>query len=217
MSDSSGLEIACVESNGLIKTPQKIVIHTVSGKIESILHTAGGGKGIIWVCGARGGLDGPSFGIYRILSQKLVARGFSSLCLNYRLPGNLDECILDVLTGIDYLKGIGIDNIALVGHSFGGAVVIRAGIKSPLVRAVVGLSSQTYGAQSVAELSPKPLLLIHGERDRNLPAQCSQQIYRWAKEPKELIIYTGCGHFLRECHDELQNKLIEWLVTKASE
>jgi hypothetical protein len=79
---------------------------------------------------------------------------------------------------------------------------------------VVGLASQTFGANRVNELSPRPLLLIHGERDRNLPARCSRDIYQWANEPKELVIYQGCGHFLRECHQELEDLLKGWLVDK---
>ena len=89
-----------------------------------------------------------------------------------------------------------------------------AGTMSPQVKAVVGLSSQTFGAHQVSELSPRPLLLIHGERDRNLPARCSLDIYKWAKEPKELVIYKGCGHFLRECHQELHDLFKGWLVDK---
>jgi len=89
-----------------------------------------------------------------------------------------------------------------------------AGAMSRQVKAVVGLSSQTYGARWVDRLPPRPLLLIHGERDRNLPARCSQDIYEWADEPKELVIYKGCGHFLRECHQELHDLLKNWLVEK---
>jgi alpha/beta superfamily hydrolase len=166
------------------------------------------------VCGALGGLDGPSFGIFVSVSQSLVSEGTSSLRLNYRFPGDFDECVLDVLVGIQFLEQKGKNTIALVGHSFGGAVVIQAGTMSPRVKAVIGVSSQTYGAQQVAKLAPRPLLLIHGQRDRNLSVRCSQQIYEWAKEPKELVIYKGCGHFLRECHQELHDLLRSWLIDK---
>jgi pimeloyl-ACP methyl ester carboxylesterase len=169
---------------------------------------------VIWVCGARGGLDGPSFGIFAELAQELVSLGISSLRLDYRLPGVFDECVLDVLAGIEFLEQKGLKEVALVGHSFGGAAVIKAGTLSNCVRAVVGLSSQTSGAQGVAQLYPRPLLLIHGERDRNLPVRCSQLIYQWAREPKELVIYQGCGHFLRQCHNELHDLLLNWLVGK---
>ena len=166
------------------------------------------------MCGALGGLDGPSFGIFEVMSKELVAEGLSSLRLDYRQPGDLVPCVLDILAGISYLGQHGAERVALVGHCFGGAVVSTAGIRSPRVASVVGLSSQTFGAQGVAQLAPRPLLLVHGERDRNLSVECSRHIYEWAGEPKELVIYEDNGHFLRECHDELRALLKRWLVEK---
>ena len=110
------------------------------------------------------------------------------------------------------LKGLGARRVALVGHSFGGAVVIVAGALSPLVVAVAALSSQTYGSTGAAKLAPRPLLLIHGEDDTRLPAACSQQIYDWALEPKELVLYPGAGHSLRECGAKLREALARWLL-----
>ncbi len=214
MNNKAKLELTGVQSLSLGSGQSHVILITPHGDIEGIFHQAKGAGGVIWVSGALGGLDGPSFGIFATLSEKLISEGINSLRLNYRFPGDFDQCVLDVLLGIDFLQQKGVDNIALVGHSFGGAVVIMAGTMNPQVKAVVGLSSQTFGAHQVSELSPRPLLLIHGERDRNLPARCSQDIYKWAKEPKELIIYKGSGHFLRECHQELHDRLKGWLVDK---
>ncbi len=214
MVNRAELKLIGVQSSPLGSDQAHIILNTSRGDIEGIFHPATGTSGVIWVCGALGGLDGPSFGIFATLSQKLLSDGISSLRLNYRFPGNFDQCVLDVLLGIHFLQQRGVDNFALVGHSFGGAVVIMAGTMSPHVRAVVALSSQTFGAHRVNELSPRPLLLIHGERDRNLPVRCSRDIYEWAKEPKELVIYKGCGHFLRECRQELHDLLKGWLVDK---
>ncbi|MDP2920460.1 MAG: dienelactone hydrolase family protein [Dehalococcoidia bacterium] len=207
---------ATVHIEKLEGSREKVIISLPDGDIECIFHSAGRDKGIIWLCGALGGLDGPSFGIFRILSQQMVADGFSSLRLHYRHPGNFEDCVQDVLAGIDFLRERGVNNVALVGHSFGGAVAIQAGTMSQNVKAVVGLSSQTYGAQNVAILSPRPLLLIHGERDRNLSAECSSLIYKWANEPKELYILKDNGHFLREAHGELLIQLRDWLLDKIA-
>lgn len=207
-------ELISVQSLPLGSNRSHVILTTTQGEIEGVFHPAEGPSGIIWVCGALGGFDGPSFGIFRVLGEQLTSEGISSLRLNYRFPGDFDLCVLDVLVGIDFLQQKGMDNVALVGHSFGGAVAIMAGTMSPRVKAVAGLSSQTFGAQWVGELSPRPLLLIHGERDRNLPVHCSQYIYQWAQEPKELVIYQGCGHFLRECKEELHDLLREWLIDK---
>jgi len=199
----------------LLDTGQtRVILSNTKGDIEGIFHRAEGPAGVVWVSGSLGGLDGPSFGIFKTLSATLVKYGTSSLRLDYRLPGDFDQCVHDVLVGVNFLKQSGVDYIALVGHSFGGAVVIMAATMSTEVKAVVGLSSQTYGTHRVSELSPKPLLLIHGDRDRNLPVRSSWHIFERAKEPKEIVIYKGSGHFLRECHQELYELLRSWLIDK---
>lgn len=192
----------------------RVILRNTKGDIEGIFHRAEGPAGVVWVSGSLGGLDGPSFGIFETLSATLVKYGTSSLRLDYRLPGDFDQCVHDVLVGVNFLKQSGVDYIALVGHSFGAAVVIMAATMSTEVKAVVGLSSQTYGTHRVSELSPKPLLLIHGDRDRNLPVRSSWHIFERAKEPKDIVIYKGSGHFLRECRQELYELLRSWLIDK---
>jgi len=210
------LTIKGVQTLPMAGNKSHTIISTTRGDIECIFHhSQGESGGVVWVCGALGGFDGPSFGIFSSMADELVQEGISSLRLHYRIPGDFDECVLDVLVGVHFLNGLQIDRVAVVGHSFGGAVAIMAGVMSPEVKAVVGLSSQTFGAQLVERLAPKPLLLIHGQRDRNLTFRCSQQIYDWAKEPKELVIYESSGHFLRECHQELHDLLKGWLVDKV--
>jgi len=214
MDNETILRLTSVKSQPLDGGLIRVILRTSDGDMEGMFHPAEGDGGVIWVSGALGGFDGPSFGIFTVLSHELVSEGISSLRLNYRFPGDFDRCVLDVLVGVDFLQQQGASNVALVGHSFGGAVVIQAGTMSPQVKAVAGLSSQTFGAHHVSKLSPIPLLLIHGSRDRNLPALCSQNIYEWARNPKELVIYNGSGHFLRECRDELHDLLRSWLVDK---
>jgi len=217
MDNWAKLELVGVQSIPMGSDRAQVILTTSNGEIECIFRPAEGSSGVIFVCGALGGYDGPSFGIFATLSQALQTEGMSSLRLNYRLPGDFGECVLDTLVGVRFLQQNGINNVALVGHSFGGAVVIMTGAMSPQVKAVVGLSSQTYGALRANELSPRPLLLIHGDRDQNLPARCSENIYQWANEPKELVIYPGCGHFLRECHDEMHDLLKNWLMEKLEQ
>jgi alpha/beta superfamily hydrolase len=208
------MKVTGVHSEKQGKNQEHVVINTSDGNIECIFHNAGDTRGVIWLCGALGGFDGPSFGIFKILSERMVRDSFSSLRLHYRYPGDFEECVQDVLIGVNYLKQRGIDKVALVGHSFGGAVAIQAGTISREVKVVIGLASQTYGSQRVAELAPRHLLLIHGERDRNLSVNCSKHIYQWAEEPKELRILKNNGHFLREAHQELLTWLRDWLIDK---
>lgn len=45
-----------------------------------------------------------------------------------------------------------------------------------------------------ARVSPRPLLFVHGDADRIVPVEMSQQLYAKAKEPKTLWIVPGADH-----------------------
>ena len=95
------------------------------------------------------------------------------------------------------MKGIGAEKIILVGHSFGGAVVIKAAALAEAVVAVGSLSAQRFGTSEVDVLN-KPLLLIHGSADDVLDKAASEDIFSRANEPKEIVIIEGAGHGLSE-------------------
>jgi dipeptidyl aminopeptidase/acylaminoacyl peptidase len=57
-------------------------------------------------------------------------------------------------------------------------------------------------------------LLVHGANDTRLPPSCSEQIYQWANEPKELRIMPGAEHRLSECKEELRELLKVWILAK---
>ncbi len=192
-------------------------LHTKRGDIIARYHPASvkvlGTRdlGVVWVGGAGGGLDGPARGLYPEACERLQKRGVAGLRLHYRLPNELTKCVLDTLVGIDFLAQEGARSVALVGHSFGGAVVISAGAVSPHVRAIVPMSSQTYGTELTSSVAPRPLLLIHGLNDDVLSPLCSRQLYAAAGEPKELKLYPGAGHGLDEVRQELLDLLVRWI------
>ena len=193
---------------------QGLVLQTNQGDLRAILHKAENShKAVVWVCGARGGFGGPGPGTYLRLAEAFLDQGVTSLRLDYRDPNILKECVLDLVTGVEYLKSTGHDPVVVVGHSFGGAVVIAAGVASDHVKGVVSLSPQTFGTKMVRQLSPIPLLLVHGKADTRLPYSCAVQIYRMAKEPRELVLYEGAEHRLEECREELETLLGDWIPT----
>lgn len=205
------LELQEIIPEGTENNVAALRLQTNRGAIIARLHAASGPGAVIWVGGAGSGLDGPAGGMYPRLAALLVPDGIASLRLHYRSPNHLDECVLDTLLGVEYLKELGKTKIILVGHSFGGAVVISAGALSPDVTGVVPMSSQTYGTRLVKELAPRPLLLLHGTADEILPDRCSRDIYARAGEPKELKLYPGCRHGLDECRDQVDQDLLAWL------
>ncbi|HEX8329003.1 MAG TPA: dienelactone hydrolase family protein [Hymenobacter sp.] len=193
---------------------QELTLHTNQGGITARLHPGPeGAPAVVWVGGAGGGLDGPAWGMYPRLAGQLAAQGLASLRLHYRHPNHFEDCVMDTLLGAEYLaQQHGYRNIALVGHSFGGAVVIAAGALSDTVTAVVAMSSQTYGTDLAPRVSPRPLLLVHGTEDEILPDACSRNIFERALEPKELRLYPGCRHGLDECRDQVDTDVVNWLV-----
>lgn len=198
-------------------TGEGLVIRTNRGDIPAILHAAPDAKqAVIWVCGARGGFGGPASGMYADLSEEFTSSGITSLRLDYRFANEIQECALDLMAGINFLRGLSYGPVVVVGHSFGGAVVIAAGAFSDHLAGVVSLSPQTYGAQGAGRISPAPLLVVHGKADTRLPFSCAVAIHDWAQEPRELVLYEGAEHRLDECRDELMGLLRDWIPEKLA-
>ncbi|MDE2836445.1 MAG: dienelactone hydrolase family protein [Chloroflexota bacterium] len=190
-----------------------VTLHTTRGDVSCILHRPADerGVGVVWAAGARGGFDGPANGLYRDLAARLAGRGIASLRVDYRRPAHLDESTLDVLCAVWHMAALGYTRVALVGHSFGGGVVISASRYTTHARGVVALASQTMGAEDAALLGNRPLLVVHGEADTVLPLVNAETLIDWASGPKQLVTYPGAGHGLRECPDELRTLLEDWL------
>jgi pimeloyl-ACP methyl ester carboxylesterase len=189
----------------------RVLLETSRGQIEGLLNAVEGGNGaVVCVGGAMGGMDGPADSLYARLPDLLAPAGVTVLRVNYREPNTFDECMLDVLAACSFLKGIGATDIVLLGHSFGAAVVIKAGELAPLVRAVASLSPQLYGTRQVEQLA-KPLLLVHGMADNILSHEASEDIYARALEPKRIVLFADAGHSLIQAKDQLDTLLVEWI------
>jgi uncharacterized protein len=169
------------------------------------------GRAVLCLSGALGGLDGPSK-LYSRLGASLPRHGITVTRLDYRVPNEFGECVLDAMAGLSFLKAMHDNRVAIVGHSFGGAVAINAGTLSPEVKSVIGISSQLFGAHVAGDLAPRPLLLLHGSSDEILSVECSERIYERAREPKTLKIFPGVSHRFAEAADELFEFVTDWLV-----
>jgi dienelactone hydrolase len=190
--------------------PSPITIETPRGTIEGLLDAIEGARGaIVMVGGAGGGLQGPA-GIYGELARRLSEDNIASIRVDYRIPNNIQECIYDVLAAIAALNHHGIDRFVLLGWSFGGAIVISAGAASEMVVGVATIASQTYGADTVEELSPRSLLLIHGTGDTVLPDNCSRYLFKRAGEPKQIVLYEKDDHAITRNASDMLEKLREW-------
>ncbi len=198
---------------------QRIKLETSRGSVGCRYYSASGSRqGVICVGGIGGDFDTPAKELYPRLCRQLAQEGVSSLRVRFRHSTELEESVLDVLAGLTYLEGEGIDTIALVGHSFGGAVAVQAAALDEDVRTVVTLATQSHGVAPVAGLAPRcSILLIHGTMDETLPAVSSEYTYDLAKEPKKLILLEGARHGLDEAADEVYRVVHDWIVDNLGE
>ncbi|MCY1073988.1 alpha/beta hydrolase [Archangium lansingense] len=193
--------------------PRAYTLRTRRGPVDTLLYESLGAKeGALLAGGVGGGFDTPALGLYPRLGEELLRHQISTMRLKYRHSTDLAEAVHDVLAGVDFLVGRGLERVALVGHSFGGAVMIDAGAQSPWVSTVVGLASQSYGTEAVSQLAPRSLLLIHGLSDAVLPPSCSLSIHERARVRKELELVQGAGHVLDEAAERVFTRVRDWLL-----
>jgi len=62
----------------------------------------------------------------------------------------------------------------------------------------------------VADIAPRPLLLVHGNKDELVDVSHAYKLYTGAREPKHIIIVDGAGHRLKH-NDGVMAIVIDWL------
>ena len=65
----------------------------------------------------------------------------------------------------------------------------------------------------IDKISPRPLLLVHGDADELIPLEHASRLYRKAEEPKELKIIPGAGHRMR-LEEAAMTSVQDWLKAR---
>ncbi|MGQ9542637.1 MAG: alpha/beta hydrolase [Candidatus Bathyarchaeia archaeon] len=198
------------------------------------------------------------------LAYALCQNGLASMIFHYRgcwgsggtysFLGCLDDAVkaMEELTRREDVCG---DNVAVVGHSFGGLVAIHLSAHTKKARATVAISplaniEENLPIQSrklifrrgipfvkgltmrramtefdtiarshdpityVNEVSPSPILFIHGSDDDIVPPKCSLDLFRKAGEPKDLLIVRGVDHIFAGRRRAVINRIVRWILSK---
>jgi fermentation-respiration switch protein FrsA (DUF1100 family) len=185
--------------------------YTLDGLFTVLWHGRHAAEAVVVACGgAMGGLLGPGRGLYPELGSELAAAGAGLLRVGWRRPNDLEACTLDLTAAIDLAWRRGARRFVTVGHSFGGAVAVRAAVAVPAVAGVITFATQSAGCEVADELGDRPLLLFHGDSDELLPLMASEMV-RMIAGRGELVVLPGEGHLLRGAHDELRERVLAFV------
>lgn len=194
-----------------------VELYTLEGLLTVLWHGRDrGADAVVMVGGAMGGLLGPADGLYQDLGTAFAANGITTLRVSYRVPNDLGRCVHDTIAAAELAARNGAERFVFVGHSFGGAVALRAAIAlGPLTAGVVTLATQSAGCEDGDRLGDVPMLLYHGDRDELLPAMASEVVA--SLTGGELVHLEETGHLLREAGERLRTDLGEWIPARLRE
>jgi fermentation-respiration switch protein FrsA (DUF1100 family) len=72
-------------------------------------------------------------------------------------------------------------------------------------------------AEAAAQISPVPLLIVHGDKDHYFPLEHARQLFTAAREPKELWVEPGMGHAEGSCTQELVDRIGQWIAKTTAQ
>ena len=194
-------------------------IFTLRGLLTVLWHGDPDAESVVVLGGgAMGGLLGPADGLYPWLGADLAmpGSGIGVLRVGWRKPNDMDRCTHDLLAVIDLASRSGARRAITGGHSFGGAVAVRAGVAlDELCAGVVTFATQSAGCEVVDQLSA-PLLAFHGDRDELLPLACSELVAEHAGGGGELRVCAGAGHLMAEADAQLRADVPTWIRARLA-
>jgi len=195
-------------------TFRHLEVFTMRGLLTVLWHGDPGAEAaVVLGGGAMGGLLGPADGLYHWLGEELGApgSGIGVLRVGWRQPNDIDLCTLDLLAAADLVARSGAERFVTGGHSFGGAIAVRAAMAmGEWTRGVVTFATQSAGCEEAGGLTA-PLLAYHGDRDEILPAVASQVVGELVGGPSEVVVCEGAGHLLTEAGDRLRAEVPAWI------
>ncbi|MPY95059.1 MAG: hypothetical protein GEV08_18965 [Acidimicrobiia bacterium] len=190
-------------------------LYTWDGLLTLLWHGPANPRHVVLACGgALGGLLGPAEGLYHDLGVAWAAEGrdIATVRISYRAPNDLERCLHDLLAVAEIAENVGAERFVTLGHSFGGAVAVQAGVAlGPACAGVVTFATQTAGCEEGEALGAAgtPVLHFHGEDDTTLPFMASQMVQMLTGG--ELVLLPGADHLLSSARDTLWERLVDWV------
>jgi fermentation-respiration switch protein FrsA (DUF1100 family) len=105
------------------------------------------------------------------------------------------------------------NNSSLVLARFRKIGIIRDRDFPPSIEDWLNHFRQVNALNAVADIAPRPLLLLHSDQDPVVPVSSSHKLYDKAGEPKQIIILQGEQHQLRK-NELAVDTMIGWLKAR---
>ena len=210
------LEVMAREEVVINEGLRHLEIYTMRGLLTILWHGPVDAERVVLMSGGgMGGLLGPAGGLYHDLGVSFAEQGIGTLRVGYRKANDLVRCVHDVAAAADLASRAGGERFVTVGHSFGGAVAVQAGmVLGQHCAGIVTLSTQSAGCEDAGLLDAAvPVLLLHGDRDEILPPDTSA-VVRMLIGHGDLEILPGAGHLLTEASEHLRSRLEDWIPTQ---
>jgi dipeptidyl aminopeptidase/acylaminoacyl peptidase len=99
-------------------------------------------------------------------------------------------------------------------HYFRKIGIIRDEDYPPSVEDWLNDFRKINALHSVADISPRPLLLVHAAGDNVVPVSNTERLYMQAGQPKKKVILEGSEHRLRR-NEKAVETIIEWLKKRS--
>lgn len=201
-------------------TYRHLEVFTLRGLLTVLWHGDTDAEAVVVLGGgAMGGLLGPAEGFYHWLGEELApsGSGLGVLRVGWRRPNDLDLCTLDLLAVADLAARGGAKRFVTGGHSFGGAIAVRAAMAmGDWTKGVVTFATQSAGCEEAGAMTA-PLLAFHGDRDEILPLVASQVVAGLVGGTSEVVVCEGAGHLLSEAGDRLRADVPAWVRARLAQ
>ena len=89
--------------------------------------------------------------------------------------------------------------------------IIRDPDYPPSVEKWLGGFKTVAPIEYIDKIAPKPLLLVHGDRDDVVPIAHAEELFKKAGQPKQIVILSGAGHRLRQDERAIEAAM-RWLI-----
>jgi len=87
-------------------------------------------------------------------------------------------------------------------------------IRDECLRRMIEDSKVHNPMNEISNISPRPLLIVHGSDDVSIPLAGVKRLYELAGEPKDLVVVEGADHNLSDprAYEITANTIVEWFT-----